>query len=311
MSEYFSMEKNRDFNKNLFRDVLSELASVPEDKISFGPRYFIATPVGKMQVDTIATFSNWNVTGPDDCFSEEEYEEKISTEPDEANRYEQHCYLVASVPGTGVVGYRRCELGYERVSHFSKDKNPKKIDAKNARIEINKKGQGIGTLLELIFCDYLQRMANQRHIQIRWNVFNANLQNLNLFRSQILDERFRDHYYKQRKMSEFDRDQSVDDDERIKPLIEEQKRWMALYGNDGKLGVTMEDETGGYKDFNPENNTAALIDFRSLASIYMTRTDTKEGVTGKIEKVVKKENEQRFNEEQLAVLHRLKINSVG
>lgn len=90
-------------------------------------------------------------------------------------------------------------------------------------IQIGQKGKGLAISIDLVFIDSLQQIADANKESMVWRLKNVNKENL--------DEQ------KRKLTSKSGVAESLDTDEKIKALEEEQRRWLSLYGDKGKLGI--------------------------------------------------------------------------
>lgn len=103
------------------------------------------------------------------------------------------------------------------------------------------RGKGISTAIELVFLDLMQKYANEKQVDVNWEVTNTNLERL---------EKVREQY-----RSEIDSLQLAD----LKKLEMEQKRWRNNWGDGGKMGLT-----GGKRVFSPNNSPTDLETIKSV-----------------------------------------------
>ncbi len=132
----------------------------------------------------------------------------------------ERAYLVAKDESGRVVGTRVSSLFHER--RIARGKEGILVKSK---IKIVEKGQGLAWPVEQSFQLFLQFYADTKKMPVIWKIENQNLEKLEEYREKI------------------DVDPEV-----IRSMEEEQRRWQALYGEGGKLGVM-----NGKKVFQPKS----------------------------------------------------------
>ncbi len=157
--------------------------------------------------------------------------------------------FVAEVPSGQVVGFRDTEL--RRVAPTS---SPPAVGAVGEIVTLVRR-YGVATSVELAHFDFLQREANREQCQVTYAVSNRNL----------------------KRMWEARDDTRIPPEEKTELLVElaqEQDRWQALYGPQGKLGFNYK----GQRTFYPEKGTGdtgivlAEVNLRRIESKWLGRT---------------------------------------
>lgn len=106
-----------------------------------------------------------------------------------------------------------------------------KINEISSEIKVRDKGRGYARPVDEAFMTQLQWLSDELQVPLTWRIRNSNLE-------KLVDYRLRE-----------DRDPKV-----LAALEEEQKRWMSLYGNEGKLGIKQRK-----KVFTPRTKNIELI----------------------------------------------------
>ena len=107
------------------------------------------------------------------------------------------------------------------------------------------RGKGLALPLEKVHLDVLQREANRKTNgidRITWHISNHH--------NELLVEA----------KDEYKKDENPDLLPKLNQMIEEQKRWQAIYGPDGKLGF----KTGWNKDFRPNGGDGRIHEIASI-----------------------------------------------
>ncbi|MFA7244643.1 MAG: hypothetical protein WC070_00505 [Candidatus Magasanikbacteria bacterium] len=98
------------------------------------------------------------------------------------------------------------------------------ISSVSSDIQIGQKGKGLAIPDNLIVIDALQRISNKQNNILRWQITNVNRENLDEKKADLKNGRNLD-------------DEAILADPEIQSLEIEQKRWLAVYGKGGKLGL--------------------------------------------------------------------------
>lgn len=119
-------------------------------------------------------------------------------------------------PGEGMRHYllardEKNEIVGTRISSIFRERN--RLVARS-KIMVKDRGQGMASVVEESFITALQHLANSEQQKVVWEVYNENADTLE----------------RQEKMD-------VLDDETLRQLREEQKRWQHLYGEGGKYKI--------------------------------------------------------------------------
>lgn len=132
----------------------------------------------------------------------------------------ERAYLVVKNESGRVVGTRISSLFHE--DRIMRGKEGVLVKSKIKMIE---KGQGLAWPVEHAFQQFLQFYADRKQLPVMWKIENQNLEKLEEYREKE------------------DADPVL-----LDSMEEEQRRWQALYGPGGKLGVI-----DGKKVFQPRN----------------------------------------------------------
>lgn len=156
-----------------------------EDSFSFGPVYHIKTSSGlALSVHPI-------------------------TVVDKSDKDVKSCYLLACSEQGVFVGQRVAAI----------ERMPKNFYV-NGSIGVVRRGEGVSTAIDMVFLDFLSKIATEGRAPVIWNIQNANMSAL-------------------RKMEEdFSKNPTPELQVRINKKRKEQSRWRAVYGEGGRLNTT-------------------------------------------------------------------------
>ncbi len=174
------------------------------------------------------------------------------------NEWQTEYYILAKDKDGKIVGKRTGSI-------FDEDK---KLDDKHKRalfikgkIEVERKGAGLAIPIELVFIDVLQSLANAEKRPVVWEIENENLQKLEEARAEIAQKIISGTV-------------TNEDQTNLKNLEEEQLRWQALYGPNGKIGMDIRPVGFDKKKFLPKDSE---IDFDQTQEIKLERIDNDDG----------------------------------